>query len=163
MNKKIVSFTKAKKILKELKIQGKKIVFTNGCFDLIHAGHVKYLNKAKKFGDILVIGLNSDLSIKKIKTENRPIISQNNRALLLSAFEFVDYIIIFNEETPIDLLKSLKPDVHIKGGDYKAINLPEYKIVKKYGGKIKILPFIKGCSSTSIINKILGKSEKVDL
>lgn len=154
MNKKVITLRKATMLAKNLKSAGKKIIFTNGCFDLIHAGHVTYLEKAKKYGDVLILGLNSDASIKQIKGDQRPILGEKDRALLLSAFNFIDYIIFFNEATPIRVIKSIKPDIHIKGGDYRVKDLPEYPIIKKYGGVIKILPYIKGCSTTSLIEKI---------
>lgn len=135
-------------------IQGKKLIFTNGCFDLIHPGHLTYLYNARNLGDFLWIGLNSDGSVKRLKGENRPINPEFDRALLLVSLFFVDAVTIFEEDTPIQLLSKIKPDIHVKGGDYKAESLPEYKIVTENGGRIEILPFIDGKSSTNIINKI---------
>lgn len=154
MRNKIKSLKLLKPILYKLKIQNKKIVFTNGCFDILHIGHIRYLKKAKSFGDILVVGLNSDSSVRKLKGKTRPVFPQNARAEMLSALEFVDFVVIFNEDTPEKLLEKIKPDIHVKGGDYKADDLPEAKIVKKYGGKIKIVNFIPGFSTTNIINRL---------
>ncbi len=129
-----------KGIVNELKAQNLKIVFTNGCFDILHKGHVEYLARAKKFGDILMVGINSDESIKKIKGAKRPIIPLESRIYVLNNLKPVDFVIPFDEETPINLIKIIKPDIHVKGGDYKEEDLPEAKIIKEYGGKVKILP-----------------------
>jgi len=151
---KIKTIKPLQQILAKLKNRGKKVVFTNGCFDILHIGHIKYLKKAKSFGDILVVGLNSDSSVKKLKGKNRPVFSQNERAEILSSLEFVDFVVIFNEDTPEKLISIIKPDIHVKGGDYKAGGLPEANIVKSYGGKIKIVKFIPGYSTTNIIKGI---------
>ena len=131
-----------------------KTVFTNGCFDILHAGHVTYLEAARQQGDRLVVGLNSDQSIKTIKGSKRPIIPQNYRKQLLEALSCVDEVIIFEEKTPIRLIEQLQPDIYIKGGDYTEATLPETPIVKGYGGQVKILPFVPGCSTSQIIEKI---------
>ncbi|AIJ04941.1 rfaE bifunctional protein [Methanocaldococcus bathoardescens] len=144
-------------IVRELKSQNLKIVFTNGCFDIIHRGHVEYLNKAKKLGDILIVGINSDKSIKKIKGDKRPIIPLYSRAYVLDNLKAVDFVVPFDEETPIELIKIIKPDVHVKGGDYREEDLPEAEIVKSYGGEIKIIPLIEGFSTTKIIEWVLEK------
>ena len=146
-----------KSIVRELKSQNLKIVFTNGCFDILHRGHVEYLNKAKKLGDVLIVGINSDKSVKKIKGDKRPIIPLYSRAYVLDNLKVVDFVVPFDEETPIELIKIIKPDVHVKGGDYKEEDLPEAEIVKGYGGEIKIIPLIEGYSTTKIINWILNK------
>ncbi len=146
-----------KSIVRELKSQNLKIVFTNGCFDILHRGHVEYLNKAKKLGDVLIVGINSDESVKKIKGDKRPIIPLYSRAYVLDNLKAVDFVVPFDEETPIELIKIIKPDVHVKGGDYKEEDLPEAEIVKGYGGEIKIIPLIEGYSTTKIINWILNK------
>lgn len=140
-------------ILKKKEL-GKKIVFTNGCFDILHAGHIQYLTQAKSHGDILVIGLNSDASVAKLKGSDRPVNNQNARANVLAALAVVDYVIIFDEDTPIRLIQKIKPAIHIKGGDYKAEDLPEFPIIKQYGGEVIIKPFLTGFSTTSIINKV---------
>ncbi len=136
---------------------GSTIVFTNGCFDLLHPGHLSYLNDAKSLGARLVIGLNSDDSIRRLKGPKRPIISERDRATMVSGLSSVDMVVMFKEDTPIDLISSLKPDIHVKGGDYVAEHLPEYPIVTAYGGQVKILPFIAGHSTSGIIEKILKR------
>jgi len=154
LKKKVRSRNELKQILNGLKREGLSIVFTNGCFDILHAGHIRYLKEAKSRGDVLVVGLNSDSSVKAIKGKQRPYVSEKDRAEILTALDSVDYITIFNEKTPINLIKSLKPDIHIKGGDYKLKNIPETRIVKSYGGKVVIVPEIKGKSTTGLIERI---------
>ncbi len=153
---KIKELNSLKSEINTLKKKNKKIVWTNGCFDLLHIGHIRYLKKAKKKGDILILGLNSDSSVKKIKGEDRPIQTQDERAEILSSLEFIDYILIFNDETPEKYLKELKPDVYVKGGDYdlNTINQKEKKIIEGYGGKIKLISLESNKSTTKIINKI---------
>ncbi len=132
----------------------KKIIFTNGCFDILHIGHLRYMQEAAELGDILVIGLNSDDSVKRLKGPERPINNQNDRAEMLSALEFVDYVVIFDEDTPYELIKKIQPDVLVKGGDYNKDNVVGKDIVEARGGELKLLPFVKGKSTTNIINKI---------
>ncbi|MDO4690725.1 MAG: D-glycero-beta-D-manno-heptose 1-phosphate adenylyltransferase [Fusobacterium sp.] len=144
----------AKYIVNLAKEQGKKVVFTNGCFDILHVGHISYLENAKRQGDILIVGVNSDESTRRLKGPTRPINNQNDRACMLSALKSVDYTVIFEEDTPEDLIAYLKPSIHVKGGDYKKDDLPETKIVEAYGGKVVILNFVEGKSTTNIINKI---------
>lgn len=144
-------------LVDELKKQGKTVVFTNGCFDILHIGHLTYLNQAKQQGDILIVGVNSDSSVKRLKGESRPINSEIDRATLLNGLKAVDYTVIFDEDTPCELLDDIKPSIHIKGGDYKKEDLPETKIVEKNGGIVKILDFVQGKSTTNIVNKIQGK------
>ena len=144
-------------ILETAKKDGKKVVFTNGCFDILHRGHVTYLNEAKRQGDILVVGVNSDASVKKLKGETRPVNSQLDRTFVLNGLKSVDYTVIFEENTPEDLIAFLKPSVHVKGGDYQKDDLPETKIVESYGGEVIILNFVEGKSTTNIINKINQK------
>ncbi len=137
--------------------KGKKVVFTNGCFDLLHAGHVCYLTQAKALGDILILGLNSDVSIQTIKGIERPVVREEDRVLVLSGLEAIHAIVVFEDTTPIPLLEQLKPDIHVKGGDYVASELPEYPLITSYGGEVKILPFRPGCSTSGLIQKILKK------
>lgn len=132
----------------------KKIVFTNGCFDILHIGHLRYMEEAAKLGDILVIGLNSDASVRRLKGEERPINSQEDRAELLSALEFVDYVVIFDEDTPYELIKKIQPDVLVKGGDYKPEEVIGKDIVEARGGELRLLRFVEGKSTTNIISKI---------
>lgn len=130
------------------------VVFTNGCFDILHAGHVQYLEKAKSLGDVLVVGLNSDASVQKLKGKNRPVNNQEDRALVLAALEAVDYVIIFWEDTPYELIKALQPDILVKGGDWKEQDIVGSDIVKAKGGQVLSLPFKAGLSSTGIIRKL---------
>lgn len=133
--------------------QSKKIVFTNGCFDILHLGHVHYLSAAKDLGDILVIGLNSDDSVKRLKGENRPINTQYARALLLAALQFVDFVIVFDEDTPLNLIQQITPHVLVKGGDYKIEDVVGVDWVMAHGGKVEIVDFVEGYSSTNLIKK----------
>ena len=145
-----------KQLVEILKSQNKKVVFTNGCFDILHVGHLRYLNEAKKQGDVLIIGVNSDTSVKRLKGESRPINNQFDRAEMLSGLKAVDYTVIFEEDTPEELIATLKPSIHVKGGDYKKEDLPETKIVESYGGEVRILSFVEGKSTTNIVKKIQG-------
>jgi rfaE bifunctional protein nucleotidyltransferase chain/domain len=133
---------------------GKKVVFTNGVFDLLHIGHITYMAKAAELGDKLVIGLNSDSSVKRIKGEDRPVNDQNSRAALLAALFFVDAIVVFEEDTPINVIITLMPDILVKGADYSIENIVGAKEVMANGGKVKTIDFVEGYSSTSIIKKI---------
>ena len=141
-------------IINRIKTDRKKIVFTNGCFDLLHVGHIRYLAQAKKLGDFLIIGLNSDSSVKELKGEDRPINSFEDRATLLSAIESVDLVIMFEEQTPENLIKDIVPDILVKGGDYNIEDIVGYQTVMQNGGQVKTLSFYDGYSSTNYINKI---------
>lgn len=141
-------------IINRIKAERKKIVFTNGCFDLLHVGHIRYLAQAKKLGDFLIIGLNSDNSVKELKGEDRPINSFEDRATLLSAIESVDLVIMFEEQTPENLIKDIVPDILVKGGDYNIEDIVGYQTVIQNGGQVKTLSFYEGYSSTNYINKI---------
>ena len=143
----------------QLKKQGKTIGFTNGCFDILHSGHVSYLNEAKKNVDFLILGLNTDSSIKKIKGSSRPIVDQENRAQVLSGLSSVDAIVFFNENTPIKLIKTIQPHFLIKGNDYKVEEVVGHKEIKKWAGEVMLIDLIPGQSSTNIIKKI-NHSEK---
>ena len=155
---KIVDRKKLKSIISELKNRGKKIVFTNGCFDILHIGHIRYFKEAKNFGDVFVIGLNSDSSVSKIKP-GRPVIPEQQRAEVLSALYMVDYIILFNEDTPYGLIKEIKPDVLIKGADWKEEDIVGRDIVKE----VHTIPFVKGASTSEIIRKIQNLKIKIKL
>ena len=137
-------------ISKELQAKGKKIIFTNGCFDILHIGHVKYLEEAKKNGDVLVLGLNSDASVKRLKGESRPINNQNNRAYILASLEVIDYLVIFEEDTPLELIKLIEPDILVKGGDYEGQTIVGQDIVKE----IKLIKTIDSASTSHTINRI---------
>lgn len=156
---KIVTDSQISAIADELKAQGRKLVFTNGCFDILHAGHVRYLAAARNLGDCLIVGLNSDSSVKSIKGPSRPINTQQDRAEVLSALSAVDYIVIFSDDTAERLVELIKPDIYAKGGDYEVKNLPEAKIAAQYGGKTILIPEVTGRSSTNIINKITRQSQ----
>ena len=136
--------------------KSKRIVFTNGCFDILHPGHSQYLSDAKSFGDILIVGLNSDASVSRLKGKNRPINDQVFRSQMLLALKPVDAVVIFEEDTPISILSIVKPNVHVKGGDYKPEDLPEYETVVSNGGQVKCVSFVEGYSSSEIIAKILA-------
>ncbi|MCM8819752.1 MAG: adenylyltransferase/cytidyltransferase family protein [Candidatus Omnitrophica bacterium] len=150
---KLVTLNRLKKIIKKERDK-KIIVFTNGCFDILHPGHIKILKFAKSKGDILIVGLNSDRSIKKIKGKNRPILNQKARSYLLSAISFVDYIVIFDEKTPLQLIKSLKPDYLVKGEDWKKVDI----VGKEYVKKVFRVKHYPGYSTTNIIKTILKKT-----
>lgn len=143
--------------LKELKSLNKKIVFTNGCFDILHAGHVDYLAKAKEMGDILVVGLNSDISTRSIKGDKRPIVPQNERAFILSNLKCVDFVTYFDEDTPYELISLLIPDILVKGADWSPENIVGRDIVEKNGGMIKTIEFVNFQSTTNIIKLVLDR------
>ena len=141
-------------IRQALKRQRKKVVFTNGCFDLLHRGHVECLRKAKSYGDVLIVGLNSDSSVRKIKGDKRPILPQGDRAEILASLEMVDYVVIFSQETPLDLITSLVPDVLAKGGDYRKDEIVGTEIVESAGGRVVRIRHVPGRSTKGIIGKI---------
>jgi D-beta-D-heptose 7-phosphate kinase/D-beta-D-heptose 1-phosphate adenosyltransferase len=141
--------------LDEHKREGKKIVFTNGCFDILHVGHVRYLQEAKKLGDVLVLGLNSDSSVRTLKGEKRPLVPQEERAEILAALESVDYVTIFDEATPLELIGYLKPDLLVKGGDWSEDAIVGADIIKQWGGRVVVAPLIEGRSTTNVVEKIL--------
>lgn len=151
LQKKIVSLDHLKKMRDERHFQ--KIVFTNGCFDILHLGHVEYLAKAKDLGDLLVIGLNSDSSVKRLKGEQRPVNPEHARAAILAALSFVDFVTVFEEDTPINLISALLPNILVKGGDYTANEIVGADIVNKNGGEVVIIPLTDGFSTTNILNK----------
>lgn len=139
------------------RLHGRKIVFTNGCFDLLHLGHVDYLAKARDLADVLVVGVNTDNSVRNLKGKDRPIQDEKSRCLILASLVFVDYVVLFDEPTPYNLIKLVQPDVLVKGSDYKKEDIVGYDIVSSKGGKVETIDFIEGYSTTRIINKILGK------
>ena len=141
-------------LLSKLRKDGKTIVTTNGCFDILHVGHVRYLEETKKFGDVLIVALNSDKSVRRLKGEGRPINNENDRAEVLNALKSVDYVVLFDEDSPADLLAEIKPDVHTKGADYTVETLPEAKIILENGGRLEFISFVEGKSTTSTISKI---------
>lgn len=140
--------------VQKLKSEKKKIVFTNGCFDILHKGHVAYLQEAKSLGDILIVGMNTDASVKKLKGSERPINSLEDRAFVLSALRSVDYVVPFDEDTPLTLIQSIMPDILVKGGDYTIDTIVGAKEVMANGGTVDIIPFVEGKSTTTIIDAI---------
>ena len=151
---KIFNIKDLSKIINEWRLNGDKIVFTNGCFDLIHLGHLEILARSADLGDKLIVGINSDVSIKKIKGNSRPIIEEDSRAKQLAAIEFIDAVILFNEDTPYNLINILKPDVLTKGGDYKKNDIVGNQLINKEQGDVVIIPLTQGYSTTSILEKI---------
>ena len=152
---KIVSQEEINKIAEELKKQDKKIVTTNGIFDILHAGHTKLLKEAKKLGDVLIVCLNTDASVKQNKGDKRPINSQNDRAELISAIYCVDYVVLFDETEPSAILAQIKPNIHTKAADYTIDKVIERKVVEANGGEVKLLPLVQGRSTTNLIKKIV--------
>jgi len=154
LNSKVYNLDALTTQVEQWKLASNKVVFTNGCFDIIHRGHIEVLARTADLGDKLIIGLNSDQSIQKLKGEGRPIIDEQSRAILLAALSFVDAIVLFSEDTPLKLINALLPDVLAKGGDYEIETIVGHEIVQKNGGKVKLVPFLDGFSSTTIIDKI---------
>jgi D-beta-D-heptose 7-phosphate kinase/D-beta-D-heptose 1-phosphate adenosyltransferase len=153
MNK-ILERTALKDKLDELRKKGKKIAFTNGCFDILHVGHVRYLREAKKTADVLVLALNSDSSVRSIKGEKRPLMNEKERAEILAALECIDFVTVFQELTPLELINYLKPDILIKGGDWPEEKVVGREEIKKWGGRVAIIPEVEGKSTTNILEKI---------
>lgn len=154
IHNKIISFDNIQKQVLKWREENKKIVFTNGCFDIIHRGHVDYLSKAKDLGDILIIGLNTDQSVRNIKGNTRPIQDENSRAIILASMQFVDAIVFFSEPTPYTLIKEIQPDILVKGADYKKEDIIGYDIVSQRGGTVETIEFIEGYSTSNIERKI---------
>ena len=150
------SLPELRSICKQLKIEGKKIVFTNGCFDLVHAGHIDYLSKAKEMGDVLIVGLNSDNSVTRIKGKKRPILNEDERAFILSNMKAVDYVILFDEDTPQKLIEELMPDILVKGEDWAIDDIVGADVVLANGGKVKNIKFVNDQSTSKIIEKIIA-------
>lgn len=153
---KIVNRDELAAVVSGLKAAGKTVVFTNGCFDILHAGHVRYLTAARNLGDCLIVGLNSDHSVCRLKGPGRPVNPAADRAEVLSALSAVDIVTIFEEQTAEELVRQIRPELYVKGGDYKEEQLPEARIVAQYGGKTVLIPEVQGRSSSNIINKIKG-------
>lgn len=154
---KIVPLEEMLKVARQLKQAGRKVVFTNGCFDLIHPGHVRYLQKARALGDCLLVGLNSDRSVRELKGDSRPILTELERAQILAGLESVSYVTIFDEPTPAQLIQALLPDILVKGGDWEIDQIVGRAEVEASGGKVLSLPFEPGQSTSSIIQRIVGK------
>jgi len=159
-NQKIVSRQQLKQLISRHRKSGKKIAFTNGCFDLIHYGHVQYLQKAKKANRILIIGLNSDNSVRKLKGKSRPLVPLSQRAGILAALTCVDYVCVFSEQTPKNLIRVIKPDILIKGADWKKAGVVGSEIVHKYGGRVEFVKLTPRASTTNLIRKIVQACKK---
>ncbi|MCM8760650.1 MAG: D-glycero-beta-D-manno-heptose 1-phosphate adenylyltransferase [Candidatus Omnitrophica bacterium] len=154
MDAKIKSWQAIAAVTARLRARHKKIVFTNGCFDILHVGHVEYLKKARALGDVLIVGLNSDSSVRLIKGASRPINSQADRAKILASLYFIDYVTIFDEPTPERLIKKIRPHILVKGADWKASEIAGGDFVKSYGGRVARIPLVKGYSTTALIKKM---------
>lgn len=154
---KIVNRDQLAEIVRKAREEGKKIVFTNGVFDLLHVGHIRYLHWARSQGDMLIVAINSDASARRLKGPKRPIVPEDERAEMLAALAFVDYVIIFEEDTPDNILRIVRPDIHVKGGDYQPEELPEAPLVKSLGGQILIAPHVDGKSTTITIAQIVER------
>jgi len=153
-NEKIITREQVSQIVSQLKREGRKVAFTNGCFDLLHIGHLELLEHARKLGDILIVGLNSDDSVRRLKGPQRPINTQLDRARILAALEVVDYVVIFDEDTPLELIQTVMPDFLIKGGDYNPDAIVGSEFVESYGGKVIVFPLVRGKSTSDLINTI---------
>jgi len=160
---KIIERADISTVANNLKQSGKTVVFTNGCFDLLHAGHVRYLAGARALGDCLIVGVNSDTSVRSLKGPTRPVNCQEDRAEVLAALAAVDYVVIFDEVTAENLIANIKPDIYAKGGDYTVETLPESKVVTANGGKIVLVPEVPGRSSSNIIKKLTQIDDKGDI
>jgi D-beta-D-heptose 7-phosphate kinase/D-beta-D-heptose 1-phosphate adenosyltransferase len=161
MKQKIKGKKELVRIISELKAKRKRIVFTNGCFDLLHIGHVRYLEQAKALGDVLVVGVNSDTSVRKLKGPKRPILPEEERAEILSGLGCVDYVTLFDEMDPLKLITSLRPDVLVKGGDWAEEQIVGRKVVERSGGEVVIIPFVGKASTSNLIETILKRYEKI--
>lgn len=151
---KVIEKDKVEDLLKSLRAKKKVVVATNGCFDILHVGHVRYLKKSKSFGDILIVGLNSDISVHSLKGDGRPINNENDRAEVLCALDCVDYVVLFDEDSPKDLLEIIKPNVYTKGADYTLKTLPEADVILRNNGWVEFIDFVEGKSTTKIIDKM---------
>lgn len=160
MKDKIVTLDKLEKEIRNIRQQGKKVVSTSGCFDILHAGHVTYLEEAKAKGDILIVMLNSDSSVRGLKGSTRPIVPEGERAVVIAGLESVDYVCIFSDRTPCGVIDRLQPDIVIKGGDYAGRKIPEMDSVAVYGGRVEYVNVVDGCSTTNIVEKIKKTMEE---
>ena len=160
MKQKIKTKEELSRIVQLLKTKRKRIVFTNGCFDLLHVGHVRYLEKAKRLGDILIVGINSDRSVRGIKGPLRPILGVEERTEILSGLGCVDYVTVFDEPTPLELISSIEPHVLVKGGDWTKNEVVGREVVERLGGEVIVLPFVQGSSTSNLIEAIIKRYEK---
>lgn len=152
---KILSWEQAREVVRQLQTQGRKVVFTNGCFDLLHVGHVRYLQAARALGDFLVVGLNTDASVRRLgKGTDRPLVPEKERAEILAALACVDAVVLFSQDTPLELILHLRPDVLVKGGDYTLETVVGAREVQAWGGEVRIIPLVPGYSTTSLVARI---------
>ncbi len=151
---KIVTRKEASVLRNKWRKEGQRVVFTNGCFDILHLGHIDYLEKARNIGDKLIVGLNTDESVRRLKGEQRPIVDQNSRSRIIASLQFVDMVVLFDEDTPYELIENLKPDILVKGNDYSKSNIVGADIVMENGGNVETIDLVEGYSTTQIINKI---------
>jgi rfaE bifunctional protein nucleotidyltransferase chain/domain len=151
---KIVTRKEASDLRNKWSKEGQRVVFTNGCFDILHLGHIDYLEKARNIGDKLIVGLNTDESVRRLKGEQRPVVDQNSRSRIIAALQFVDMVVLFDEDTPYELIENLKPDILVKGNDYSKSNIVGADIVMENGGNVETIDLVEGHSTTQIINKI---------
>lgn len=154
ISEKILSREEIVRQVARWRLSSKRIVFTNGCFDILHAGHLDLLSKAARLGDILIVGLNADASVRRLKGEERPVNDEGFRAQLLSHLQMVDSVVIFEEDTPLELIRSIKPDILVKGGDYRAEDVVGYEEVSAVGGSVEIIPLVEGLSTSALIERI---------
>jgi len=160
VNQKVKNLPTLLQTIRRLKKQGKRIVFTNGCFDLLHLGHVTYLDRAKSKGDLLIVAVNSDRSVRMLKGKERPLVPQSDRARVLAGLASVDYVTIFDEPTPLSLIRAIEPDILVKGADWKKGNIIGSDVVQRQGGKVVTIPVVKGVSTTKIIKRITERYAK---
>jgi D-beta-D-heptose 7-phosphate kinase/D-beta-D-heptose 1-phosphate adenosyltransferase len=158
---KILSREALKKEVEQLRRAGRKIVFTNGCFDILHVGHVRYLREARRAGDVLILALNSDASVRAIKGDRRPLVPEGERADVAASLESVDYVTLFDELTPLELIEYLQPDIIVKGGDWAEENVVGRDAIRKWGGSVMIIPETPGASTTNIVEKIMSVYGKI--
>jgi D-beta-D-heptose 7-phosphate kinase/D-beta-D-heptose 1-phosphate adenosyltransferase len=158
LEKKIKSLPQLQKAIRSLKSQRKRIVFTNGCFDLLHYGHVKYLQDARNKGDALIVAVNSDASVRKLKGKSRPIVPEKDRARVIAGLASVDFVVIFNQDTPLTVIQALKPDILVKGADWNPNAIVGKDFVESYAGKVTTIQFVKGLSTTNLIRKIASRA-----
>ncbi len=161
-HRKIASWRTLKSRIAAARRGQQRVVFTNGCFDLIHPGHIRYLRAAKKLGDVLIVALNSDASVRRLKGPSRPLVRQQDRCEVMAALEMVDYVTVFDQDTPYDLIKLLQPDVLVKGGDWKPEQIVGADVVRAAGGKVRSLPFAQGYSTTRLAQKAAGRRRGSD-
>ena len=153
MKNKLIKWENILHLISDLKLRKSDVVFTNGCFDIIHPGHIHILKEAKSYGDILIVGLNSNRSVKRLKGKSRPINSESDRVKILCSIKFVDYVVVFDEDTPLELIKLIKPHILVKGGDYSLNNIVGSEFVQNNGGEVKVVNLLQGYSSSSLIDK----------